>query len=67
MRMAHAAISYAAAGIDDPPDTYANVAQIALDAITAYAEDIPRAAAAGRNLRSTVVVSVQTLHLVHLE
>ncbi len=40
MHMAHAAISYAAAGIDDPPDTYANVAQIALDAITAYAEGI---------------------------
>jgi 3-methyl-2-oxobutanoate hydroxymethyltransferase len=40
MRMAHAAIGYAAAGIDDPPDTYANVAQISLDAITAYAQDV---------------------------
>ncbi len=40
MRMAHAAIGYAAAAIDDPPDTYANVAQITLDAITAYAGDV---------------------------
>jgi 3-methyl-2-oxobutanoate hydroxymethyltransferase len=40
MRMAHAAIGYAASAIDDPPDTYANVAQIALDAITAYADDV---------------------------
>ena len=27
VRMAHAAIGYAAAGLDDPPDTYADVAQ----------------------------------------
>ena len=27
-------------GLDNPPDTYANVAQIALDAITAYADDV---------------------------
>jgi 3-methyl-2-oxobutanoate hydroxymethyltransferase len=40
VRMAHAAIGYAASGLDDPPDTYANVAQITLDAITAYAEDV---------------------------
>jgi 3-methyl-2-oxobutanoate hydroxymethyltransferase len=40
MRMAHAAIGYAASGIDNPPDTYANVAQITLDAITAYAADV---------------------------
>ena len=40
IRMAHAAIGYAASGIDNPPDTYANVAQITLDAITAYAEDV---------------------------
>jgi 3-methyl-2-oxobutanoate hydroxymethyltransferase len=40
VRMAHAAIGYAASAIDDPPDTYANVAQITLDAITAYAEDV---------------------------
>ena len=40
MRMAHAAIGYAAAGIDDPPDTYANVAQVTLDAISRYADDV---------------------------
>lgn len=40
MRMAHAAIGYAASAIDNPPDTYANVAQTTLAAITAYAEDV---------------------------
>lgn len=40
MRMVHAAIGYAASALDDPPDTYANVARITLDAITAYAEDV---------------------------
>jgi 3-methyl-2-oxobutanoate hydroxymethyltransferase len=40
MRMAHAAIGYAASAIDNPPDTYANVAQTTLTAITAYAEDV---------------------------
>lgn len=40
MRMAHAAIGYAESAIDAKPDTYANVAQITLDAIGAYAEDV---------------------------
>jgi 3-methyl-2-oxobutanoate hydroxymethyltransferase len=40
MRMAHAAIGYAASAIDDPPETYANVARTTLAAITAYAEDV---------------------------
>lgn len=40
MRMAHAAIGYSADAIDDPPDTYANVAAVTLDAITAYAADV---------------------------
>ncbi|MQA93488.1 MAG: 3-methyl-2-oxobutanoate hydroxymethyltransferase [Streptosporangiales bacterium] len=40
MRMAHAAIGYAASAIDDPPDTYANVARVALDALSSYAEDV---------------------------
>jgi 3-methyl-2-oxobutanoate hydroxymethyltransferase len=40
MRMAHAAIGYAASAIDTPPDTYANVARIALDALGAYAADV---------------------------
>ena len=40
MRMAHAAIGYAASNLDAPAETYANVAQIALDAIAAYAGDV---------------------------
>jgi 3-methyl-2-oxobutanoate hydroxymethyltransferase len=40
MRMAHAAIGYAASAVDDPPDTYANVARTTLDAITAYSDDV---------------------------
>jgi 3-methyl-2-oxobutanoate hydroxymethyltransferase len=40
MRMAHAAIGYAASAIDNPPNTYANVAQTTLVAITAYAQDV---------------------------
>lgn len=40
MRMAHAAIGYAATAIDNPPNSYANVARTTLDAITAYAEDV---------------------------
>ena len=40
MRMAHAAIGYAASAIDDPPDTYAHVAQTTLDALTRYAGDV---------------------------
>ena len=40
LRMAHAAIGYAASTIDNPPDTYAQVARITLDAIGAYAADV---------------------------
>ncbi|UGU31842.1 3-methyl-2-oxobutanoate hydroxymethyltransferase [Mycolicibacterium smegmatis] len=40
VRMATAAIGYSADGLDAPPDTYANVAQIAFDAISAYAHDV---------------------------
>ena len=40
MRMAHAAIGYAANTIDQPTETYAQVARITLDAITAYADDV---------------------------
>jgi 3-methyl-2-oxobutanoate hydroxymethyltransferase len=47
IRMAHAAIGYAVSAIDDPPDTYANVAKISLDALTAYAEDVR----AGRQIK----------------
>jgi 3-methyl-2-oxobutanoate hydroxymethyltransferase len=40
MRMAHAAIGYAAAGIDSPAETYANVARVALEALAQYANDV---------------------------
>jgi 3-methyl-2-oxobutanoate hydroxymethyltransferase len=40
VRMAHAAIGYAASALDEEPDTYANVARITLDAISSYAGDV---------------------------
>jgi 3-methyl-2-oxobutanoate hydroxymethyltransferase len=40
VRMANAAIAYAASTIDNPPETYAYVAKIALEAIGTYAEDV---------------------------
>jgi 3-methyl-2-oxobutanoate hydroxymethyltransferase len=40
MRMAHAAIGYGAGAIDSKAESYANVARVALDAITAYVEDV---------------------------
>ncbi|MEP6656775.1 MAG: 3-methyl-2-oxobutanoate hydroxymethyltransferase [Betaproteobacteria bacterium] len=40
MRMAHAAIGYAASALDSKTESYANVARITLDAITAYAADV---------------------------
>jgi 3-methyl-2-oxobutanoate hydroxymethyltransferase len=40
MRMAHAAIGYAASQIDSAAESYANVARVVLDAITAYADDV---------------------------
>jgi 3-methyl-2-oxobutanoate hydroxymethyltransferase len=40
MRLVHGAIGYAASSIDSPVESYANVARIALDAITAYAGDV---------------------------
>jgi 3-methyl-2-oxobutanoate hydroxymethyltransferase len=53
MRMATAAIGYSADGLDNPPDTYASVAQIAFDSITAYAEDVR----AGRQIRGGIPVA----------
>ena len=50
IRMAHAAIGYGASALDDPPDTYANVAQITYDAITAYAQDVR----AGRQIKGGI-------------
>ena len=40
VRMAHAAIGYGFSNIDKPTNQYANVARTALDALTAYAEDV---------------------------
>ena len=40
MRMAHAAIGYAATALDAKTESYANVARITLGAITAYADDV---------------------------
>jgi 3-methyl-2-oxobutanoate hydroxymethyltransferase len=43
IRMVNAAIGYAASGLDNPPDTYGNVAQLTFDAITNYAADVREA------------------------
>src|SRR5579863_8363688 len=40
MRMAHAAIGYAASALDVEGERYANVARISFDAISAYAADV---------------------------
>jgi 3-methyl-2-oxobutanoate hydroxymethyltransferase len=40
LRMAHAAIGYAASFLDSEAQSYANVARIALDALTEYAGDV---------------------------
>lgn len=56
MRMAHAAIGYAASAVDNPPDTYANVARITLDAITSYAADVR----AARQVAGGIPVPPQT-------
>ena len=47
LRMAHAAIGYAASAIDSNAERYANVAKITLDALIAYSEDVR----AGRQLK----------------
>jgi 3-methyl-2-oxobutanoate hydroxymethyltransferase len=47
MRMAHAAIGYGASWLESKTETYANVARVTLDALTAYAEDVR----AGRQIR----------------
>ena len=52
MRMAHAAIGYAASALDSKTETYANVARITLEAITAYAEDVR----AGRQIKGGIAV-----------
>jgi 3-methyl-2-oxobutanoate hydroxymethyltransferase len=52
VRMAHAAIGYAATGADTEPDTYANVARITLDALSRYAGDVR----SGRQIRGGIPV-----------
>jgi 3-methyl-2-oxobutanoate hydroxymethyltransferase len=51
--MAHAAIGYAAAGLDHPPDTYAQVARIAYNALSEYAADVR----AGRQIKGGIPVA----------
>jgi 3-methyl-2-oxobutanoate hydroxymethyltransferase len=50
VRAAVAAIGYLATTLDDTTERYANVAQITLDAITTYAEDVR----AARQIRGAV-------------
>ena len=52
MRMVHGAIGYAASTLDSKVEAYAHVARIALEAITAYAEDVR----AGRQIKGGVPV-----------
>jgi 3-methyl-2-oxobutanoate hydroxymethyltransferase len=47
VRMAHAAIGYAAAVLDDKPETYARVAQVTMDTLLAVADDVR----AGRHIK----------------
>jgi 3-methyl-2-oxobutanoate hydroxymethyltransferase len=53
MRMVHAAIGYAAGALDSKTETYANVARITLEAISAYAEDVR----AGRQIKGGIPVA----------
>jgi 3-methyl-2-oxobutanoate hydroxymethyltransferase len=52
MRMVHAAIGYAASTLDSKVEAYAHVARIALEAISAYADDVR----AGRQIKGGVPV-----------
>jgi 3-methyl-2-oxobutanoate hydroxymethyltransferase len=40
MRLIHRAIGASAEALDEPPDSYANVAQVTYDAVAAYAADV---------------------------
>lgn len=53
MRMAHAAIGYAASALDSKTEAYANVARITLDAMLAYTEDVR----AGRQIKGGIPVA----------
>jgi 3-methyl-2-oxobutanoate hydroxymethyltransferase len=50
IRMAHAAIGYAASGLESRTESYANVARLTLDALTAYGNDVR----AGRQIKGGV-------------
>ena len=52
MRMAHAAIGYAASALESKVETYANVARITFDAISAYADDVR----SGRQIKGGIAV-----------
>jgi len=56
LRMAHAAIGYAASALESTTESYANVARVTLDALTAYANDVR----AGRQIKGGVPVKPQT-------
>ncbi|MPZ61430.1 MAG: 3-methyl-2-oxobutanoate hydroxymethyltransferase [Propionibacteriales bacterium] len=56
VRMAHAAIGYAESAIDKQPETYANVAQTTLDALSAFADDVR----SGRQIKGGVPVDPET-------
>jgi len=53
MRMAHAAIGYAASALDSKTEAYANVARITLDAMLAYTADVR----AGRQIKGGIPVT----------
>jgi 3-methyl-2-oxobutanoate hydroxymethyltransferase len=53
MRMAHAAIGYAASALDSKTEAYANVARITLDAMLAYSADVR----AGRQIKGGIPVT----------
>jgi len=52
LRMIHAALGYAASAIDAPQDTYAQLAKTALEAFTAFADDVR----AGRQIKGGIPV-----------
>ena len=52
MRMANAAIGYAASTIDHPPETYAYTARATLDALTALVDDVR----AGRQIKGGIPI-----------
>lgn len=54
VRMANAAIAYAASTIDNPPETYAYVAKTTLEALVSYAEDVR----AARQIKGGIPVKV---------